>query len=98
MLAELLVKLLQLWRRLLQRDSILHGLRQLPAVPLADFWLAFKRVAPTIICSENMMMIIIIIIIYIYYPLINALNAHMIHINLDMILYTHVEHSPTKTI
>ena len=48
-----------------------------------------------------MMMIIIIIIIiimYIYHGLINALSAHMIHINLNMIFYTHVDHSPTKTI
>ena len=35
---------------------------------------------------------------YIYQVLINALRAHMIHINLNMIFYTHVEHSPTKTI
>ena len=28
----------------------------------------------------------------------NALSAHMIHINLNMIFYTHVEHSPAKTI
>ena len=35
---------------------------------------------------------------YIYPALINALSAHMIHINLNMIFYTHVEHSPTKTI
>ena len=35
---------------------------------------------------------------YIYHALINALSAHMIHINLNMILYTHIEHSPTKTI
>ena len=35
---------------------------------------------------------------YSYYALINALGAHMIHINLNMIFYTHVEHSPTKTI
>ena len=34
---------------------------------------------------------------YIYHALINALSAHMIHINLN-IFYTHVEHSPTKTI
>ena len=40
--------------------------------------------------------IIIIIIMYIYHALINALSAHMIHINLNMIFYTHVEHSPTK--
>ena len=37
---------------------------------------------------------------YIYHALIKALSAHMIHINLNMIFYTHVdvEHSPTKTI
>ena len=35
---------------------------------------------------------------YIYHALINALSAHMLHINLNMILYTHVEHSPTKII
>ena len=35
---------------------------------------------------------------YIYLALINALSVHMIHINLNMIFYTHVEHSPTKTI
>ena len=39
-----------------------------------------------------------IIIIYIYHALINALSAYMIHINLNMIFYTHVQHSPTKTI
>ena len=35
---------------------------------------------------------------YIYHVLINALSTHMIHINLNMIFYAHVEHSPTKTI
>ena len=33
-----------------------------------------------------------------YYALVNALSARMIHINLNTIFYTHVEHSPTKTI
>ena len=33
---------------------------------------------------------------YIYHALINALNTHMICINLNMTLYTYVEHSPTK--
>ena len=42
--------------------------------------------------------VIIIIIVYIYHVLINALSAHMKHINLNMIFYTHVEHSSTKTI
>ena len=41
---------------------------------------------------------IIIIIMYIYHALINALSAHANHINLNTIFYTHVEHSPTKTI
>ena len=40
---------------------------------------------------------IIIIIIYFYHALMNAMSALMIHINLNMILYTYVEHSPTKT-
>ena len=35
---------------------------------------------------------------FIYHALINALSVYMIHINLNMIFYTHVEHSPTKTI
>ena len=35
---------------------------------------------------------------YVYRALINALSAHMIPINLNMIFYTRVEHSPTKTI
>ena len=35
--------------------------------------------------------IIIIIII-------NALSTHMIHVNLNTIFYTHVEHRPTKTV
>ena len=35
---------------------------------------------------------------YIYHALINTLSAHLIHINLNTIFYTRVEHSPTKTI
>ena len=35
---------------------------------------------------------------YIYHALINALSAHIIYINLNIIFYTHVEDSPTKTI
>ena len=35
---------------------------------------------------------------YIYHALINALSAHMIHVNLNMLLYTRVEHSPTETV
>ena len=35
---------------------------------------------------------------YIYHVPINALGAHMIHINLNMIFCTRVEPSPTKTL
>ena len=35
---------------------------------------------------------------YIYHVFINVLSANMIHINLNTIFYTHVQHSPTKTI
>ena len=42
----------------------------------------------------------VITIMYIYHALINALSAHMIHIIslINMIFYTHVEHSPTETV
>ena len=40
----------------------------------------------------------IIKIMYIYHVLINDLSAHLIHINLNTVFYTHIEHSPTKTI
>ena len=39
----------------------------------------------------------IIIIMYIYHVLINALRADMMYNNLNTVFYTHVEHSPTKT-
>ena len=39
-----------------------------------------------------------LIIMYIYHAFINALSAHMIHINLNMMFYRYVEDSPTKTI
>ena len=42
--------------------------------------------------------VVTIIIMYIYHALVNALSAHMIHINLNMIFCTRVDHSPTKTI
>ena len=39
---------------------------------------------------------VIMIIMYIYCALINAVSSHIIHINLNMIFYTHVEHSRIK--
>ena len=42
--------------------------------------------------------ITIITIMYIYHALINALSTHMIHVNLNMMFCTHVEHSTTITI
>ena len=44
------------------------------------------------------MEVIIIIIMYIYHALINALSAHIIHINLNTIFHAHVEDSPTQTV
>ena len=49
-------------------------------------------------CSYNYSTTVIIIITYIYHVLINALSAHIIHMNLNIISYRRVEHSPTKTI
>ena len=40
---------------------------------------------------------VMIIIMYIYHALINALSAHMMLINLNMIFHTHAEQSPNKT-
>ena len=42
--------------------------------------------------------LILTLTMYIYHALINALSAHIIRIILNTIFYTHVEHSPTKTI
>ena len=33
---------------------------------------------------------------YSYHVLTNALSTHMVHINLNTIFYTHIEHSTTK--
>ena len=53
------------------------------------------------ITSKSIMMMIIIIIIiiiimYICHALIDAQSAHMIHFNLNAVLCTHVEQSPTQ--
>ena len=60
-----------------------------------------SHLLPTL-CSSLLTILLIItttiIIMYIYHAFINALSAHTIHINLNTIFYTHVEHSPTKTI
>ena len=47
--------------------------------------------------SANKENVLTKIIMYIYHALVNTLSTHVIHINLNMIFYTHVEHSPTKT-
>ena len=56
-------------------------------------WLGVRKQFPSFPVSKTG-----IIIMHIYHALINAPSAHMIHINLNMIFYTHVEHSPTKTV
>ena len=40
---------------------------------------------------------VLTIIMYIDHALSNTPSTHMMHINLNMIFYTHIEHSPTKT-
>ena len=47
------------------------------------------------ITFPDLFIIIIIIIMYIYHAFINALSAHMIHVDLNTIFCTCVEHSPT---
>ena len=50
-------------------------------------------------CDRDVgLIIMIIIIMHIYHALSNAPSTHMIHININTIFYTHVEHSHTKTI
>ena len=52
---------------------------------------SIKMELPPLKLCKLHLIIIIIIIMYIYHALINALSAHMIHINLNMIFYTHVK-------
>ena len=46
----------------------------------------------------SILVYITLIIMYIYHALINALGTHITHINLNTILCTHVEDSPTKIV
>ena len=55
-----------------------------------------KVALSALLCKLTKGLRVIIIIMYIYHALINALSTHIIHINLNMIVYTHVEHSPIK--
>ena len=48
------------------------------------------------LCETIIIMYINKLVINYSHAFINALSAHMIHINLNMIFYTHVDHSPTK--
>ena len=66
--------------------------------PLTALHFSFVHSVLCVCVCVCVCVIIIIIIMYIYHALINALSAHTIHINLNMIFYTHVKHSPTKTI
>ena len=65
---------------------------------ISPLWNGMVGLRGTSVSEGWRQQIIIIIIMYVYHALINALSSHMIHINLNMIFYTHVEHSPTKTI
>ena len=59
---------------------------------------ALQSVVLSLLNVEGLHKIIIIIIQYIYHALINALSAHITHINLNTIFYTYVQDSLTKTI
>ena len=48
--------------------------------------------------NTSILILCLTIIMYIYHATINALSAHMIHINPNTIFYTHVERSHAKTI
>ena len=65
--------------------------------PVLKWWIKYMRIY-RICMGTTHCATLIIIIMYIYHALINALSAHMIHINLNVIFYTHVKRSPTKTI
>ena len=56
----------------------------------------FLSVARTEVGERKEWLLIIIIMMYIYRALINTLSTHIIHNNINMILCTHVEHSPIK--
>ena len=79
---------------------IIAGIQLRPCFTLRHwrFWTAIHLGSVCICLSCPHSLHPSIIIMYIYHALINAVSAHMIHINLNMIFYTHVEHSPAKTI
>ena len=73
----------------------------LPPLPPPNLFLRLLQLTDVLLCvcvHIHVYVDLDNIIMYIWHVLINALGAHMIHINLNMIFYTHVEHSPTKTI
>ena len=73
---------------------------KLPCVAaFGQIWLLeAKGNTPGLPLSFTPVFCLMIIIVYTYHALINTLTTHMIHINLIMIFYAHVGHSPTKTI
>ena len=71
--------------------------RQLPQNEDLFFFLAWKDMH-TNWNSLLSNIVLTVNLIYIYHALINTLRARVMHINLNMIFYTHVEHSPNKTI
>ena len=66
---------------------------------IQPFWTALIEITKkeVNVCLQNVHLMLIIIM-YIYDAFIKALSAHIRHINLNMRFYTHIEHSPTKTI
>ena len=79
----------------MQKYSALHMMTYVLAT--TQLWVQFCQIMSLLVVHFQVCWLIIIIM-YIYHALINALSAQMKHINLNMIFYTHVEHSPTKTV
>ena len=70
-------------------QNIAIMLHSLPGIVLSNFCIPgpFSLILFQVISHLFLMLIIIM---YIYHALINALSAHMIHINLNMLCYAHV--------
>ena len=66
-----------------RKQSVLHSRERCCANQCSGYWSWW------LVAFNN-------IIMYIYRALINALSTHMIHVNLKMMFYTHVEQSPIR--
>ena len=80
-----------------------HGLFSVPEfanciseLSVASFRYKSLRVSVPLVVIRDGQEGSIIIIMYIYHAFINALSAHMIHMNLNTIFYTQAAHLPKQ--